>query len=197
MARKDAAFPVSRRGAILGALAGLWPLSSRASGEIVPLPLQVKLCAKVVKYDKNFARRVRDRVRVGVLLDEGNADSRYAASTLRREFDDTREIAGVPISVEFIAYSDASAVRAAVDSRRLGLLYLTPGFSERAAGIAGALAGTDLISVSALASDVPSGIVLGFDLVSSQPKLWVNLSSAQQQNVMFEPQALKLMKVFR
>lgn len=196
MAPKDA-FQVSRRGAILGVLAGLWPRSASASGEIVPLPLQVKLCAKVVKYDKNFAKRARDRVRVAVLVDDGIADSRYAASTLRRELEDTREIAGLPISVDVINYGDARALRALVDARHFTLLYLTPGFSDRAGPIASSLAGADLISVSAMAGDVPSGIVLGFDLVSSQPKLWVNLSAAQKQNVAFEPQALKLMKVFR
>lgn len=196
MARQDA-HPVSRRGAVLGLLAGLWPLSGQAGGEIVPLALQVKLCVKVIKYDKNFAKRARDRVRVGVLVDENLADSRHAASTLRRELEDAREIAGLPVSVELLQYADARALRGAVDGRRLSLLYLTPGFSNRVSAITSSLDGADLLSVSAMAGDVPAGIVLGFDLVSSQPKLWVNLSSAQRQNVTFEPQALKLMKVFR
>jgi hypothetical protein len=196
MARKDA-LSVSRRSALLGLFAGLCPRASNASDELVPLPLQVKLCAKVIKYDKNFTKRSRDRVRVGVLVDDSIAESRYAASTLRREFEDTREIAGLPVSVELIEYFDPRALRAGVEARRLAVLYLTPGFSDRLAPIVGALGGADLLSVSAVAGDVPAGIVLGFDLVSSQPKLWVNLSSAQRQNVTFEPQALKLMKVFR
>lgn len=196
MAGQDA-YLVTRRGALLGLLVGLCPRIGQSSEEIVPLPLQVKLCAKVIKYDKNFAKRARDRVRVGVLVDDSIADSRHAAAMLRRELEDTREIAGFPVSVELIEYFDARSLRAAVEARHLSVLYLTPGFSERIAAISGALAGADLLSVSALASDVPSGIVLGFDLVSSQPKLWVNLSSAQRQNVTFEPQALKLMKVFR
>ena len=196
MARTDA-YQVSRRGVVFGLIAGLWARASGAGEEVVPLPLQVKLCAKVIKYDKNFSKRARDRVRVGVLVDDSLADSRYAATTLRRELTDTREIAGMPISVELIEYFDPRALRGAVDSRRLSLLYLTPGFSDRIAAITGALSGTDQLSVSAVAADVPAGIVLGFDLVSSQPKLWVNLSAAQRQNVTFEPQALKLMKVFR
>jgi hypothetical protein len=195
MAPKEVA-KVSRRAALAGGLAGLWPRNA-AAVEIVPLPLQVKLCAKVVKYDKNFAKRARDRVRVGVLLDESLAESRYAASTLRRELEDTREIAGLPVAVEVMPYTDARGLRAAVDARGLAVLYLTPGLSERVGAIANALGGADVITVSAVANDVPAGIVLGFDLVSSQPKLWVNLSSAQRQNVTFEPQALKLMKVFR
>lgn len=188
---------VTRRGALLGLLVGLYPGVGQATDELVPLALQVKLCAKVIKYDKNFAKRARDRVRVGVLVDDSIADSRHAASTLRREFEDTREIAGLSVSVELIEYFDARSLRAAVESRHPSVLYLTPGFSERIGAISGALAGADLLSVSAVASDVPAGIVLGFDLVSSQPKLWVNLSSAQRQNVTFEPQALRLMKVFR
>jgi hypothetical protein len=136
-------------------------------------------------------------VRIGVLVDDSLADSRYAATTLRRELEDTREIAGLPVAVELLEYFDPRALRGAVDARRLALLYLTPGFSDRVAAITGSLSGTDLLSVSAVAADVPAGIVLGFDLVSSQPKLWVNLSAAQRQNVTFEPQALKLMKVFR
>ena len=188
---------LSRRGALLGLLASLVSRAAFAGGEIVPLALQVKLCGKVIEYDKNFRARARDRLKVGVLVDDRVSESRYTAMTLRRELDELGTVGNVPLSVEFIQNPAARALRAAVDLNHYGLLYVTPGFSERASAYALALLGADLITVSTMPADVPNGIVLGVDLVSSQPKLWVNLSSAQNQNVAFAPQALKLMRVYR
>jgi hypothetical protein len=196
MLRRGGLF-LSRRALVLGAIGLVCPRMAAADGEGVPLSLQVELCTKVVKYDKNWKARARDRVRVGILLNEKLAESHHAATTLRREFEDARAIGGLPVVVELIPFVDAAALRSTVEHKRFAIVYLTPGLARDAAAIASALGGADVLSISALPGDVPAGIVLGFDLVSSQPKLWVNLTSAQRQNVAFEPQALKLMKVFR
>lgn len=188
---------VSRRALTWLLVAGLLPGVAFADGDSVPLPLQARLCAKVVKYDKNFARRARERVLVLIVHDAGSADSRHAAATLKRELEEIGDIGGVRIAAELYELRDPAKLRSKVDVDRSAIVYLTPGLGERASAVSRALSGADVLSVSAVANDVKEGIVLGFDLVSSQPKLWVNLSAAQRQNVVFEPQALKLMRVFR
>jgi hypothetical protein len=188
---------LSRRALTWLALAALLPGVARADGETVPLSLQAKLCAKVVQYDRNFRRRAGDRVRIIVLYDSKLADSRHAAFALKYAFDELGDIAGLPVSPLLVEFHDAVGLRNKVDSESAAILYLTPGLGAQVAAISGVLAGANVLSVSALSDDVKNGIVLGFDLVSSQPKLWVNLSAAQRQNVAFESQALKLMKVFR
>lgn len=189
---------VSRRALTWILVAGLVPGVALADGDSVPLPLQARLCAKVVKYDKNFSRRARERVLVLIVHDAGSADSRHAAATLKRELEEIGDIGGARIAAELFELRDPAKLRAKVDGDRAAIVYLTPALGDRAAAVSRALAGADVLSVSAVANDVKDGgIVLGFDLVSSQPKLWVNLSAAQRQNVVFDPQALKLMRVFR
>lgn len=188
---------VSRRGLISLLCAGLVPAVAQAAGDLVPLALQARLVVKVVKYDKNFARRVGQRVLIVVVHDPNQADSQHAARALKHEFEEIGEIAGLPIAVDLFALGDVVKLRNKVDAERAAIVYLTPGLRGRAAAVSRALGQADVLSVSALAEDVKDGVVLGFELVSSQPKLWVNLTAAQRQNVMFDPQALRLMKVVR
>ncbi|MGC4090573.1 MAG: YfiR family protein [Polyangiaceae bacterium] len=199
-ARRTCAHPappsITRR-ALLGCCALL--LTSRASAEAdgVPLTLQARLLSKVVKYDKNFAKRASGRVRISIVVNARSADSRYAANVLRRELDQLDSVGGLPFNVQLHELRDERALRKSVEAERISVVYVTPGLGERAAAIAQALKGADVLSVAVAPDDVASGMVLGFDPVSSQPKLLCNLASAMKQNVSFEPQALKLMKVFR
>ena len=168
-----------------------------AQSETVPLALQAKLLAKVVKYDRNFRHRANGHVIVAVVADDSVAESKRAGVALRNELTNLDDIGGLPFGVKEIQYSDEAALRRSVTTEHIAVVFLTTGLSQRVPGIAAAVSGIDVLTVSTLPDDVKLGIVLGFDLVSSQPKLLINLASAQRQNVSFEPQALKLMKVYR
>jgi hypothetical protein len=56
--------------------------------------------------------------------------------------------------------------------------------------------GVDVLSATGVPDYVPSGIVLGFDVVSGRPKLLVHLTQARLQKVELRADLLKLMKVF-
>jgi hypothetical protein len=187
----------SRRSLLAAVLTLLLASHVDAETDGVPLPLQAKLLSKVVKYDKNFTRRARGRVRVAVLVDARSAESKYAGSALRREIGELEDLGGLPFNVQVLELQEARHLRSSIDAEHISVLYVTPGLRARVGDIAQALAGADVLSVAVGPDDVPNGIVLGFDLVSSQPKLLCNLAAAARQNVAFEPQALKLMKVFR
>jgi hypothetical protein len=131
------------------------------------------------------------------VYDPESPDSRHAALTLKHELEEIGEIGGSRVVVDLFELRDLVKLRAKVDAERAAIVYLTPALGERAAVVSQALAGADVLSVSAVANDVKAGVVLGFDLVSSQPKLWLNVTAAHRQNVVFAPQALKLMTVFR
>jgi hypothetical protein len=168
-----------------------------AQTETVPLSLQAKLLAKVVKYDRNFKARADGHVTVSILADASVAESRRSAVALRNELSNLNDIGGLPFRVIDQPYCDEAALHHAITAEHVTVLFVTSGLSQRVPVVARAASGLDVLTVSTVADDVQAGIVLGFDLVSGQPKLLLNLASAQKQNISFEPQALKLMKVYR
>jgi hypothetical protein len=64
-------------------------------------------------------------------------------------------------------------------------------------GWAQALAGTDLLTVSAVAGYVRNGIVVGFDVLGGRPRMLVHLSQAKAQHVDFQATVLRLMTVYQ
>ena len=89
--------------------------------------------------------------------------------------------------------------RSCTPEHATGLRYIravrVTGLLVAATAIAAALAGLDVLSVAAVASDVPRGIVLGFEVASGKPKLVIHLTCARRQNVAFKPGLLRLARV--
>jgi hypothetical protein len=172
-------------------------VEAQVEAEAVPLELQVQLLQKIVRYDQNFLRRASGLVRTLLVVDGKQPDSTRAGQTARALLREQKDIGGLPHEEQIVAYTDAPSVRRAVESGRFGIVYLMRGIGRSARDIAAALSGADVLSVSAVPGHVPEGVVLGFDLVSSQPKLLTNLTAASKQGVAFQAQAIKLMKVYR
>jgi uncharacterized protein DUF4154 len=161
----------------------------------VPPRLQAELLAKVAAYDTKFLQRARGRALVLIVSAPKLADSERFAAQIRAELAKQPRIGGVEHMEDSIRFSTAAELARLCRERRPALVYLAPGLSEAVADIARELGGLDLLSVSALPSDVPSGVVLGFEVVSGRPKLLVNLPQARRQNVAFMPELLRLARV--
>jgi hypothetical protein len=179
----------------MAGLAAAWAPSEAWSDEMVPFAKQVELLAKVALYDRNFAARAGARVRAAVLLKAGNDTSERAAGKIVQALSQAG-FGDLGCDATTDRYEGASAVAAACKDRRLCLVYLTPGMTDEAAGIADALDGADVLTVGADPAYVPLRTVLGFDLVSGKPKLLAHLTQARKQNVDFKAEVLKLMKVY-
>lgn len=171
------------------------PRRAAADEPEVPIATQIDLLAKVVKYDHNAANRMGGTCRALVLRRAGDAGSTRVSAIVKAELADLGEIAGATITVSEHEYGDADQLAAKCKDGAIGMLVVTPGFSDSIASIARALVDTDLLTVSVLARDVPPGIVLGFALESSRPTILVNLAQAKRQNVDFSARLLALAKV--
>ncbi|MCB9589739.1 MAG: DUF4154 domain-containing protein [Polyangiaceae bacterium] len=162
----------------------------------VPIDLQVKLLAKVAPYDRHFKARIDDRVEVLVVRRSEDALSKRTSGEMARELGKLDDIAGHPIRVRVHDFEKASELRSIVVNERIAIVYFAPGLRGVLKDVASELDGSDVLSVASVASDVP-GLVLGFDLVSSKPKMLLDLPQSKRQNVAFETKVLKLMKVYR
>lgn len=192
---------LSRRRALSGVsvavLCLLLPGISAAEDVSVPVGLQVKLLAKVAAYDRNMEERAGSKVRVLVLQAKDDANSERIAQRIVSALEREPKIAGREHSRSRRDYAGAKQLIKAISDESFDVVYVTPGLEDEIAEIRKALSGLDVLSVSAVASHVPDGIVLGFDLSGGKPKLQVNLTQAKEQNVAFNSSLLKLAKVYR
>jgi len=178
-------------------LAMALPVSSWAEGAPVPIRLQVELLFMIAGHDRNLSARAGGHVRTLVLTKETDGSAHVAAqfqaAAAAKPF-----VAGLPHQVEVAPFTRPSALAEACKARRVAIVYLTTGFTDREASAIGeALEGCSVLTATAAPAMVRHGIVLGFDLVSGRVKLLFDRVQASRQRVDFGPEVLALTAVPR
>jgi len=168
---------------------------ARAADVEVPIPLQIELMARVVKYDRNAIARMGTACRLLIVRRANDAASKSAAKQARTELARLADIAGLPVHVTEHDYEDADKLVAACEAQGIGVVLVTPGLSDVVAGMGSAFTDRSMLTVSLLASDVLGGAVLGFALESSRPTIVVHVRQARRQNVDFSARLLAIAKV--
>ena len=181
---------------LLAASLGLITVRAVADDVTVPVGLQAELVVKVASYDRNLAARAEGRVRFLVVSKPDDADSRRVAAQMVNALAPVTDVGGLPKEVSTHAYSGAAALAAACRAQRIAIVYFAPGLGDEVPAIAAALEEQSILSVAAMPSYVPHGIVLGIDVIEGRPKLLLNLSQARKQQVKLRPDVMQLMKVY-
>lgn len=190
--------PQARSLALLALLAALLTLSltARADSPAAPAAVQARLLARVVPFDREFSKKVGAAVVVLVVSKADDAESTQAALHLRKALEDIGEIGGRPVNIRQVTFAGIDALAGATKESSVNVLYVSSGLSEEVPGIAKRLTGSGVLSVAALESDVPRGIVLGVTLADGKPRMGINLSQARSQRVDFPATLLKLARVY-
>lgn len=188
---------VQRFSICLALALALLPAPLAAEQVQIPARLQAALVAKVAAYDTRFAARADGQALVLIAVAGGKAESERFGEEIRAELSVQPKIGGVSHSEEIVRFTTAADLARLVRERRAALLYVAPALSEDVPQIASALVGVDVLSVAALAGDVEQRIVLGFARESGRPRLLVNLEQARRQNVAFNPDLLRLVRVIQ
>lgn len=171
--------------------------SVAAADEVsVPVELQVELLDRIVRYERSFAAQTSP-VHVLVVTRPSSPESVRVSAQLVARLRHTGRLGGRPATVSTSAFTNVSALVTQARTSSSRLVYLTPGLGSDARAIATSLTSLDVITVSAVGSDVDRGIVLGFELVSSRPRVAVNLGAARAQRLQFSAQFLRLARVVR
>jgi hypothetical protein len=174
-------------------------ISKYSAAEETPVPVsrQAELLVRVAAYDRNLPARAGGKVRVVIVRNDDDPDSRgvgVAMETAIRRFD---TIGGLPIEVSSMAYPGGPQLAALCRSNSISIVYVTPGLDAAIGDMVQALDGVDVLTVSAIPRFVVRGLVFGFDLVSGKPTLMINLNQAKRQNVAIDPNAVRLMQVIK
>jgi hypothetical protein len=184
----------------VAAALGLLALAPPVPGQEVPVPfsLQVRLLSRVAGYDRNLVARSGPRVLTLILAKRGSAESHAGAAQLLAALKELPAVAGLPHEEEVVSFTGAPELAELCRTRRPAIVYLTPGFGDaEATAIGAALAGLEVLTVSADPGHVRNGAVLGFDVVSGRAKLLIDLAQASRQGVAFSADLLNLMVVYR
>jgi hypothetical protein len=170
-----------------------------SAGElVVPVAIQVEMLGKLVGFDRGFKDRAGPQARVLVLEAPGRGESKRAAQQLKAALEKRETFGGLPQVSELATYLGPKELAAACGERHVALVYLAPGFTDdEVRAMAKALAGVNVLTAAAAASDVAAGAVVGFDLVEGKPKILVNLPQAQKQGVSFASSLLSLARVLQ
>ncbi len=168
----------------------------RADDVAVPIAHQMDLLAKVASYDRNLAARAGGQLKIVLLTRAGSDESARVAGQAGKALGEKGQIAGLPHEQSVVGYTDAPTLARLCKAQRIGIIYVTPGFSDaEIEAIGKALDGADVLTASAVPGFVPKGLVLGFDLVSGRARLVVYLSQARKQRVDFGADVLNLAQV--
>ena len=171
--------------------------SATAQSASVPASLQAELIAKLEPYDRNFSTRAGSVVRTLLLVKADDAKSELSANEMKSAFKRLERIGGLTHQERIVEYTTATELAQRCRAEHIAIVYVAAGLEDAIDAIRGALSGANVLTVGALVSYVPKGVVLGFDLESGRPKITINLEQAKRQNVFFSPDVLRLMRVHR
>lgn len=174
------------------ALCLLWGRLAVADTVPVPASVQATLTAKLLAYDRGLPNRASGVVRILVLVDPSEGQSQKIANEFASAMKAKGTISNLPVEVVTANFDNANSVAARIKKEKMAAVYLSSGLARSAEAVAVALKGVDVMTVAAEPSAVIRGIAVGFDLLSGQPKILVNLNQAKMQNVQLPASVLSL-----
>lgn len=173
-----------------------WPLSASAEESSAPATVQAQIMARLLPFDRNFSGKVKDSVVIVLLEKPGSSESSSAVKQIAKALDGVGKIGGRAITISIVAYSGAGAAVAASKAKGAHAVYVSPGLGGEVGALAAALAGSGMVSFSAVESYVSSGVSVGVSIVSGKPQMSINLAKARAQRIDFPATVLKLAKVY-
>jgi hypothetical protein len=174
-------------------------ITKHSAAEEAPVPVsrQADLLVRVAAYDRNLPARANGKVKVLIIRNDDDPDSRGVGAAMESAMKRFDSIGGLPTEVTSIPYPGAAQLATICRQGNVSIVYLTPGLDAVLPEMIQGLDGVDVLTVSAIPRFVARGVVFGFDLVSGKPTLMINLSQAKRQNVAIDPNAVRLMQVIK
>jgi YfiR/HmsC-like len=188
---------MSRR-AFCGGLAAAIVMGPRAaSADEIPAALQAELVTRLSAYDKSMKTRAGQRVNIVVVAKPGDGDSERDAAQLVSALGRIDHVGELPQAATTVLYSGPAALAEACKANHAAVAFVTSALGGEVEALRAVFDKMDILTIAPSAEMTRRGIVLGFELVSSRPKLFINMTQATRQNVSMLAEILKLMTVFR
>ncbi|WP_434045655.1 MULTISPECIES: YfiR family protein [Sorangium] len=187
-----------RRSFLLGlaAAAASAPRRARAEPATAPFAVQAEIVARLLPYDRGFPDKARNQVAFLLLSKAGDADSASAAQQMKKALLDVGNVRDRPIHVDRADYTTPAELTAACRARHINVVYVSSGLAREVAAMRGALANSGVLTVAAVETYVPLGVVLGVDVANGKPRMSINLAQARSQGIDFPSSILRLARIY-
>jgi YfiR/HmsC-like len=169
--------------------------ASRGENLEVPARLQAGLIGKLALYDRNFLERAGSTVVIAIVVRPTDIESARAGAQIQGALRDLGPIAGLPHEEIILPWNGPKGLSELCAQRKVAIVYVAPGLGTDVGAAVKALEGLSVLTIAGVAAYVSQGVVLGFELVSAQTKLVINLAQAKKQRVAFRAEVLKLMRI--
>lgn len=182
---------------VIGAFSLLAALLISASDEpAVPAGLQAELLARLLRHDRQFSAEKGPRVSV-LVVHSSEPSSLASARQLVTALGEQEVLGGRPHTESLFALATLDALLEHVTRNEVRLVIFAPGTvsGSTAAKLTRELEGKSVFTVSMTTDGVAAGLMLGFELESGKPRMWLNLQQARRQGADLRAEVVKLMKV--
>jgi hypothetical protein len=174
--------------------------SLRLDAEVaVPPKLQVAILSRMLAYDRSFKARAGAQVKIGVLARAGDKGSTEDQAEMVKAFQamDPSTIQGLPVIVSGHAYKDAVALTEWIEAEKVNVLYVTSGLAAQMEAIGLVCVQKKVVSTAGTRSFVEKAIAVGVVVKGENPKILVNLKTADLIGMSLDPKLLQLAEVIR
>jgi hypothetical protein len=176
---------------------------ARAGGaEEVPVPasVQVPIFLKILTFDRNFEKRVRTQLTIGIVYVEEDPASRQARDELvkvLKSYDD-KTIKGLPITYFLVPYTTEPSIMESAKSQGINVFYIAPGNAAHLAALLKISQKHRITTISGVPQYVEQGVAVGLDLNSdNKTRILINLKSSRMEGAAFDANLLRLVTVLQ
>lgn len=163
----------------------------------MPATVEAELIARLASYDKNMKARAGGRINIVIAVKQGDPGSERAAAQLVAAFGRLEHVAGLPHETRTVVFAGSAAFVAACKDKRAAIVIITDALAPEVEALRAGFEGVNVLTVGGSAEMSRRGLVVGVELVSSRPRLFINLTQAGKQSVAMSADVLKLMTVYR
>lgn len=169
------------------------------AGDLVPPSRQAVIVMRALAYDANLRTRAGEAINIAVLHKKGHAGSERMAGVMAKAFAvlESTQVSGLPISVTRLPFAGGEALKKAVSSGGIDLVYVCEGLESDVPAIIEVTREAKVLTVGSKAEHVEMGISLGVLEIDEKCTILLNLPASRQEGVSFAADLLRLARVLR
>ncbi len=163
------------------------------------MEFQLPILLKILTYDRNFEKKVGDKLVIGIVYDSKDDDSKEVKEKASDVLDGLSEktVKNVPFSYVDVDYCSKEFLESSVKSKEIDVLYIAPGRSWYLKSILQISQKHEILTMSGITDYVKKGVSVGIGAKEKKPEIWINLESARAEGSDFDAKLLKLCKVIK
>jgi hypothetical protein len=185
---------------LLLALFLVLPLPVLAQTTALSADQQIALLMKILTYDRQFEKKAKGQVLVGVVYLESDQTSLAALEGIGQALfaAKTKKVKTLGLGFLKLAYTTTGEMEKIIKEKGVNVLYVTPGFNaKQLSELIRISQANQMTSTTGFTDYVDKGIAVGVGMERNKPQIVINLPASKSEGSEFDAQLLQMAKVTR